>query len=215
MKNCMFLGALFFLFFFSRCCSEGKNIIEINQRKINPDTIQFSSINESSSKIAERLNNLIGFDSLKKAGDWLEIRIIRYRLSSTPVRICVLKRRAGKWSGYIVSIRQEFNKTNDNLFRYLPEMYSNLPPKSSWNSFGQQLLDSGILEIGKTIPLDGGSSTDMEGVTVEYASKDEYREYSVYDPEVQKSEGGIKMYHIIQLIEKELEFKNFASLSTK
>ena len=197
-------------------CKNDSTIIKVNCRTINVDTIQFITRSEGYETIRHRLNDLIGLDSLEKSGDWLEIRIIRYHKDAEPLRIFVIKRRAGIWRGFIVSMRPELNRNYEKI-RYVPEIEEgHASTEVDWNYLGNKLLSMGVLEIDKTIPLgDYDVSNDADNVTVEYASKDGYRKYEITEPEVHETPGKIRITEIMKLIEKEARFKNFASLEKK
>lgn len=196
-------------------CKNNSAIVNVNCRTINADTIQFISRSEGYKTIMHRFNDLIGLDSLEKAQDWLEIRMIRYHEDAEPLRVFVIKRRAGAWTGFIVSMRPELNKTNEKI-RYVPENDDHASTRIDWSNLGNKLLRMGILDIGKAIPLgDYDVSNDADNVTVEYASKDGYRKYDITEPEVHKTPGKIRITEIMKLIEKEAGFKNFASLDKR
>lgn len=196
------------IFFFIVSCKDNSNIIEINGKLINTDTIQFVSY-KYPNKVGNTINNTFGLDSLEKAQDWLEIRIFRYYYSNDKFRLFVIKRRAGQWSGFTAIVKVEYNEQGDS--RYIPANRVKDPPKSGWDILGDQLLSKGILNIGKEIPLPNNSSTDGNWVSVEYASKEGYREYTVQDPEDSEILGAKRLTEIIRLIEKELNFENFAT----
>ncbi|MBL7739069.1 MAG: hypothetical protein JNK14_07610 [Chitinophagaceae bacterium] len=203
---------LVFICLLGLACSQNEpnSIIEIEGRKIDTDTIRYLPVDEVYGKQDIGVNAILGIDSLKRDSNLVEFRIIRYNFNPELIQFFTIKKRSGRWSGYAVTIKSEYNYSRSN-HRYVPELHLQETPRSGWDSLGRQILGLQILEIGKTLPVYAKQSMDMGGVTVEYnVFGTSFGRFSVEGLETQKSPGGIRMNIILNVIEKELGFRIYS-----
>jgi hypothetical protein len=143
-------------------------------------------------------------DPLELGFDSLEIRIwLDYSLAINN-QLIVLTRKDGQWKGRFITIAIKQNLRGDSE---LVVHSSNVAvvPKMGWEIFIKELFALGIT----TLPDGPGGGEDGIGYDIEVATRNTYRFYSYWSPEIteHKDPGSKKMVSIIHLLEQAFQFK--------
>lgn len=183
---------------------QGKNIkrdIPLT-KKGNPDYFY---------KLSKYQASKLKLDSLEIGYDSLQIRIwCEYGLLNAQ-NVIIIKGNNNKWSAELLTL--QFGE-NDSSYMQMPILKEriNKVPTSGWPSFINGLTSLNITRLpdqGKVAGYKDILGADGVSYIVEVATKEEYRLYSYWQPDIYKKEykEAMSMELILEFLEKELSFK--------
>lgn len=158
-------------------------------------------------RIAKEYQKVAGLDSLEKGYDSIQIRIWGGHSQSLESHILIVSYNK-KWQAKLITIAyaidsksrsHKFNNKRSRIVR----------PASGWEAFVKKLFDLRVYTLPDMSQLGLSSGEDGVSYTVEVGTKNSYRFYSYWSPEMYQDEypSARSMYNIIQLVETEFGFR--------
>lgn len=150
-------------------------------------------------------------DSLEVGYDSLQIRIwYNYGLLDVQ-NVVVIKKNSERWSADLLTFQYDENDSSYMRRPILKEKISKLPALG-WSSFIKELIEFNIMKLPDQSKVAGYKDilgADGVNYSIEVATKEEYRFYSYWQPDVYKTEfkEAMSMALILEFLEKELSFK--------
>lgn len=162
-------------------------------------------------KLTKYQASKLKLDSLEIGYDSLQIRIwCEYGLLNAQ-NVIIIKGNNNKWSAELLTL--QFDE-NDSSYMQMPILKDriNKVPTSGWPSFINVLTSLNITKLpdqGKVAGYKDVLGADGVSYIVEVATKEEYRLYSYWQPDIYKKDykEAMSMESILQFLEKELAFK--------
>jgi len=146
----------------------------------------------------------LGLDSLESGFDNLQIRIW-YDLSLVRERrLVIIKNTDTNWTATTYDLQVDWDGKTETI---LSKKVKNVTPKSGWANFSKKLLDLNILTLPNQDDIANyGGGFDGTTYNVEIATKNQYRFYGYWQPEVfqDKFWQAKNMANILKLLWQEL-----------
>jgi len=150
-------------------------------------------------------------DSLEIGYDSLQIRIwYNYGLLDIQ-NVAIIKRNNGQWKAELLTLN--FDENDSSLMR-MPILKEriNKVPASGWTFFLKGLVELNIMGLPDQRKVSGYKEmlgADGVSYNVEVATKEEYRFFSYWQPDIYKKESkeAMNMELTLEFLEKELSFK--------
>jgi len=156
-------------------------------------------------KLAKTKQKQLRLDSLESGFDNLQIRIW-YDFSLVRERkLVVITNRDTSWKATIYNLQVDWDGQTETI---LSKTVKQVTPKSSWYIFLKKLMDFKILTLPdqNDIPNYGGG-TDGNTYNVEVATKNQYRFYGYWEPQMYQDKywQAKNMADILKLIKQEFD----------
>jgi hypothetical protein len=167
-----------------------------------------SEQNKSTRDRNYKLMNALALKTLENGFDGLQIRIWRGYPNKDTGQLFILTNKNSTWSAELIRFNYFFFEKGASIGK----RSAFRDPASGWNSFTRKLFKLDITTLPDFHSLPGYDlPTHSDGVEVEYANGNSYRMYTYAVPDMYMHdipEAG-KVVQILELIEREFDFKGF------
>ncbi len=201
------------IFYISSCSNNNSKCNnDFSNNDIKKDLPEYYLKNNNYQKLLENFLDLSGLCNIKNGYNGIYIRIYVSTLKYDSLHIITLKKSLDNWDADIYYCSLRYESSQKVLLKKVTMNNVHCDPKSGWNKFSKEILNSGILSMkGYDKVANYITDTENDVVKVEIATNEIYRLYEY--PNLHENKGqfaeAIKMDSILLLVENEFPFKRF------
>jgi hypothetical protein len=205
MKRILIYFLLIFHFLVISACShtdQNNKLIQDLSLISKSDSVLLNSVRQARDLIG-------GLDTLENGYDSIQIRIwFGYAFLDTAQLFILKKGLKEGWSGALLTFIYKRNEVDSSL--YAKKQFLKLTPESGWDNAIQKLKAFGVMTLPDSDRIENyPDNTDSDGITIEVATKSNYRVYAYYGVDIaRKTVPEAQSIDEIQMfIQREFNFK--------
>ena len=161
-------------------------------------------------ELAKTKQKQLGLDSIENGFDNLQIRVWYDFALVRERKLVVITNKDTNWTATVYDLQVDWDGKTETI---LSQKVKQVTPKSGWASFSKELLALKILTLPDQDDVKGYyGGTDGETYNVELATKNQYRFYGYWTPQLYQDKfwQAKNMVAILELFETELDVRHEA-----